>query len=107
MYLPETVLAYVSTLHFAGTCLSRDYLLECMELAAVVANKSSDLAGCFVEGRRMKELVEAFAVCSKALAVVTGDKKPGGSSNKKLREAGWYRELWSVTPTTARRSALE
>ena len=102
-YLPETVLAYVSTLHFAGTCLSRDYLLECMELASVVADKNSDIATCFVEERRMKELVEAFALCSKALAVVSADKKPAVSSNKKLRESGWSRDLWSVKPTTARR----
>lgn len=102
-YLPETVLAYVSTLHFAGTCLSRDYLLECMELASVVADKNSDIATCFVEGRRMTELVEALALCSKALAVVTADKKPAGSSSKKLREAGWSRDLWSVRPEAARR----
>ncbi|SPO04213.1 related to nuclear pore protein [Cephalotrichum gorgonifer] len=102
-YLPETVLAYVSTLHFAGTCLSRDYLLESMELASVVADKNSDIATCFVEARRMKELVESFALCSKALAVTTGEKKASGSSSKKLREAGWSRELWSVKPATARR----
>lgn len=103
VYLPETVLAYVSTLHFAGTCLSRDYLLECMELASVVADKRSDIATCFAEARRMKELVEAFAMCSKALAVVSGDKKSSGSSSKKLRETGWSRELWSVSPAIARR----
>lgn len=34
-YLPETILAYISALHFAGTGLSRDNLLECMELAAL------------------------------------------------------------------------
>lgn len=93
----------MSTLHFAGTCLSRDYLLECMELASVVADKNSDIATCFVEGRRMKELVEAFALCSKALAVVSAEKKPAVSGNKKLREAGWSRDLWSVKPATARR----
>ena len=36
-YLPETIMAYISTLHFAGMCLSRDNLFECMELAAVIA----------------------------------------------------------------------
>jgi len=95
-YLPEVVLAYISTLHFAGTCLSRDNLLECMDLAAVIAQKDSDIAACFVEVGRMKELVEAFASCSKALAVMTGEKKAAGSSSKKLREMGWSRDLWSV-----------
>jgi nuclear pore complex protein Nup107 len=97
-YLPETVLAYVSTLHFAGTCLSRDNLLECMELAAVIAEKDSDIAASFVRAGRMKELVEAFASCSGALAIATGEKKGATSSSKKLREMGWSRDLWSVRP---------
>ena len=97
-YLPETLLAYVSALHFAGTGLSRDNLLECMELAAVIAERSSDLSECFVVAGRMKELVEAFAACSKALAISTGEKRAAGSSSKKLREMGWSRDLWSVKP---------
>lgn len=97
-YLPETILAYVSTLHFAGTCLSRDHLLECMDLAAVIAQKGSGVAACFVRENRMKELVESFAACSKALAIVTGEKKSAGSNSKKMREMGWSRDLWSVKP---------
>lgn len=96
VYLPETVLAYVSALHFAGTGLSRDNLLECMELAAVIAERNSDLSNSFVAAGRMKELVEAFAACSKALAISTGEKRAAGSSSKKLREMGWSRDLWSV-----------
>ncbi|KAF4449329.1 hypothetical protein F53441_7379 [Fusarium austroafricanum] len=95
-YLPETVLAYVGTLHFAGTGLSRDNLLECMELASIVAERDSDLSTAFVEAGRMKELVEAFAACSKALAISTGERRTAGSSSKKLREMGWSRDLWSV-----------
>lgn len=97
-YLPETILAYISTLHFAGTSLSRDHLLECMDLAAVIAQKGSNVAACFVKESRMKELVESFAACSKALAIATGEKKSAGSHSKKMRETGWSRELWSVKP---------
>ncbi|CAM1507317.1 Fc.00g069580.m01.CDS01 [Cosmosporella sp. VM-42] len=97
-YLPETVLAYVSALHFAGTGLSRDNLLEAMELAAVIAERNSDLSESFVKAGRMKELVEVFAACSKALAITTGEKRAAGSSSKKLREMGWSRDLWSVKP---------
>ncbi|KAJ9157306.1 Nucleoporin NUP84 [Pleurostoma richardsiae] len=97
-YLPETVMAYVSTLQFAGTSLARDNLLEAMELAAIVAEKDSDLGPLFVKTSRMKELVECFASCSKALAIWTGDHKKGSTSSKKLREMGWSRELWSVKP---------
>ncbi|KAK0383311.1 hypothetical protein NLU13_9224 [Sarocladium strictum] len=96
-YLTETILAYVSALHFAGTTLSRDYHLECMELASTIAEGESDLAASFLEAGRMRELVEAFAACSKALAVATGGAgRSAGVSNKKLREMGWSRDLWSV-----------
>jgi nuclear pore complex protein Nup107 len=96
-YLPEVILAYASTLQFAGTTTSRDYLLECMDLASVIAAKGSDVADLFVKVGRMKELVESFASCSKALAIWTSDVKKGpGASSKKLREMGWSRELWSI-----------
>lgn len=98
VYLPETLLAYISTLHFAGTTLTRDNFLECMELAATIAEKDSDIAASFIKANRMKELVEAFAACSKALAIASGEKKAANSSSKKLREMGWSRELWSVKP---------
>jgi nuclear pore complex protein Nup107 len=116
-YIPETVLAYISCLHFAGTSLSRDNLLECMELAAVIAEKDSDVAREFLKCGRMKELVESFASCSKALAIWTSDKKGSQTNSKKIREMGWYvfsarpvclssqcsppyrsRELWSIKP---------
>lgn len=95
-YLPETVLGYVSVLHFAGTCLSRDNLLECMELAALIAEKDSDVALTLMKSGRMEEMVEGFANCSKALAISVTDKKGAGGSSKKMREMGWSRDLWSV-----------
>ena len=88
-YIPETVITYISCLHFAGTSLSRDNLLECMELAAVIAEKGSDVAKEFMKCGRMKELVEAFASCSKALAIWTSDKKGSQTNSKKIRELGW------------------
>ncbi|KAL1883848.1 hypothetical protein VTK73DRAFT_7636 [Phialemonium thermophilum] len=97
-YLPETILAYVSSLHFIGTSLSRDYLLECMELAAVFAEKKSDVARQFVQAGRMKELLDSFAACSKALAIWTTEKKGAQTSSKKFKENGWSRELWSIRP---------
>lgn len=96
MYLPETTLAYVSALHFGGTSLSRDNLLECMDLATVIAGRDSDLADSFVKAGRMAELVKSLTACSKALAVATGEKRPMGLSSKKLRERGWSRDLWFI-----------
>ncbi|KAL2757199.1 hypothetical protein ACRALDRAFT_1049406 [Sodiomyces alcalophilus JCM 7366] len=97
IYLPEAVLAYISTLHFAGTCLSKDYLLECLDVAAAVAEKESDIAACFIKTGRMQNLVEAFACCGKALTIVAGERKVTGSTTKKMRELGWSRDVWSVT----------
>ncbi|KAH8883986.1 hypothetical protein GQ53DRAFT_786529 [Thozetella sp. PMI_491] len=97
-YIPETILGFVSSLHFVGTSLSRDNLLECMELAAVIADKDSDVAKEFLRSGRMKELLESFASCSKALAIFATEKKGTQSSSKKLREMGWSKELWSIKP---------
>ncbi|KAI0858333.1 nuclear pore protein 84/107 [Xylaria cubensis] len=95
-YLPETIIGYVSVLHFAGTSLSRDNLLECMELASIIARKDADVAAVLMKAGRMKEIVEGFANCSKALAINSNEKKGIGGSSKKLREMGWTREIWSV-----------
>lgn len=97
-YIPETVLAYISCLHFAGTSLSRDSLLECMELSAVVAEKDSDVCYEFKKAGRLKELFESFTSCSKALAIWNSDAKKGhhNTNSKKMRELGWSRELWSI-----------
>lgn len=86
----------MSALNYAGVRVSRDYLLEAMELAAIIAQRDSDLAPTLSAGGRMKELVEAFAACSKSLAIATSEKRGAGLGNKKLREMGWSRDLWSV-----------
>ncbi|KAL8304404.1 hypothetical protein RB597_004400 [Gaeumannomyces tritici] len=96
-YLPELVIGYASTLHAAGTSSTRDFLLECMDLAAHIAEENSDLAALLVRTGRMKELLESFASCSKALAIWTTDLKKGqGPNSKKYRETGWSRELWTI-----------
>jgi nuclear pore complex protein Nup107 len=67
-----------------------------MELASLVAERESDLETCFVQAKRVRELLEAFTLSSKALAVATGEKRATGTGSKKLREMGWSRDLWSV-----------
>lgn len=99
-YLPDTIIAYVAALQYGGSCLTRENLLEAMDLAATIAGKDSDLAELFVKTGRMKELVEAFASCSKALAIHAADgKKEGRTSAKKMREMGWSKDLWTVKGT--------
>lgn len=92
------IIGYVSVLHFTGMALTRDNLLECMELSAVIARKDADVAAVIMKAGRMKELVEGFANCSKALAISSSDKKTAAVINSKrmMREHGWTRELWSV-----------
>lgn len=96
-YLPDTIIAYIATLQYAGSCLTRENLLEAMDLAAIIAEKDSDIADLFVKTGRMKELVEAFASCSKALAVHAAEgKKESRAGSKKIKEMGWSRDLWTV-----------
>ncbi|KAG9627278.1 hypothetical protein KCV04_g11505, partial [Aureobasidium melanogenum] len=66
-YLPEVVLAYNTVLCAGAHMISRDNLLRSMELANDVANDKTGLAECFMESRRMRELVVAFAQSSETM----------------------------------------
>lgn len=94
-YLPETLLAYISVLQFGGTALTRDFLLECMELCALIADEDSDLLALFSKSNRMGDLVEAFASASKTLLLITSAKQGPTSRSKKMRIKGWKQDLWS------------
>ena len=96
VYLPETLLAYISVLKFGGSALTRDFLMECMDLAAVVADEDSDLLELFTKTGRMEELVEAFASASKSLMMITSAKQGTTSRSKKRRVKGWKQEVWTV-----------
>ena len=97
-YLPETILAYILTLQFGGTSLTRDFLMECMDLCTHVASEGSDLLELFVKTGRLQDVVEAFAQASKALLVVTSSRQGAGSRSKKMKVRGWTQELWTVKP---------
>ncbi|KAL2067097.1 hypothetical protein VTL71DRAFT_1521 [Oculimacula yallundae] len=97
-YLPETILAYIAVLQIGGTTLTREFLMECMELSATIAGEDSDVLEVFQRTGRMPELVEAFAMVSKDLLMLTAQKATPGSRSKKLRRKGWTPELWSVKP---------
>jgi len=99
-YLPETLLAYIVSLQFAGNVLTRDFLMECMELSALIAEEDSDLLKLFIETGRMSELVEALAMASKSLLLVTSARQASGArtSSKKMRLKGFTQSLWNVKP---------
>lgn len=92
-YIPECILAYNSALWLAGHFISRAWLVECMELAQMVA-QTPMLTNAFVEGGRMKELVRAFAIDSEALLQAT---EQGGSKAKKIKTDKGNSDLWKVS----------
>ncbi|OAL21048.1 hypothetical protein AYO22_08332 [Fonsecaea multimorphosa] len=100
-YIPECILAYNSALWFAGHFASRAWLVECMTLAQVVA-ETPMLTNAFVESRRMKELVRAFAVDSQALLQATEQGASGGaggsaSRTKKIKTDKGNADIWKVS----------
>ncbi|KAL1306728.1 hypothetical protein AAFC00_005393 [Neodothiora populina] len=60
-YLPEVVLAYNAALCAAAHLKSRDYFMNAMDLAAVVADNKTGLAVAIMAAGRMTEVVTAFA----------------------------------------------
>jgi hypothetical protein len=95
-YLPGTLLAYITVLQFAGLSLTRDFLLECMELSSTIAEEGSDLLDLFRKSGHMQELVEVLALASKALLLASSSPKNKTTRSKKLRMRGWSQELWNV-----------
>ncbi|KAH8808390.1 107-domain-containing protein [Xylogone sp. PMI_703] len=95
-YLPETILAYICTLQYAGGMLTREFLMDCMDLSALIATEGSDLLELFVKTGRMQELVEMFATASKELLIITSDKPGSKSASKRIRAKGWRQDLWNV-----------
>lgn len=91
-YLPEIVLAYVASLHAAGYLLSRENMLQCLDVATeIAANK--DLVQCFKESGRMKELVHSFALTSKAMLELG---ESNASSRKNKNRSGRSLGIWEV-----------
>ena len=83
---------YNSVLHYGGHNLSRENLLKCLDLAAIIAEEGSDLAECFIAAGRMSELVDSMAVVSKSvLSAQEQASKP--SKGKKLE--GRTLSIWN------------
>ncbi|KAI9732472.1 MAG: Nucleoporin nup84 [Claussenomyces sp. TS43310] len=95
-YLPEVILAFDNILHLSGAILSRDNLLESINLSTIIAAEDSDLADMFVKKGRMEELVQTFAEDSTALLEATGPGRGKKGTSKKLKELGWTRDIWDI-----------
>lgn len=89
-YLPEIFIAYVVVLHAAGGLVSREALLDAMDLSTVIANgnvdndaeESNGLAECFVKAGRMRELMEVFAETSKTMLILKASGRPWKQNRK-------------------------
>lgn len=74
-YLPEILIAYNTVLHAAGNLVSREALLESMDLATVIAEKDNPLSDDFVKAGRMRELMTGFALTSEVMLVLKAEGK--------------------------------
>lgn len=87
-YVPELFLDYHSALFYSAHVLSSELLVQCMNLSVQVS-ENEHLTRSFIGSRRMRELVDALAVSSKAM--VNSRAEPG----KKLL-GGEVLGIWSV-----------
>lgn len=94
-YIPEIVLAYNTVLHSAGSLISRDNLIESMDLSTTIARDGSYIAECFVRAKRMRELVTSFAETSKAMLIL---KEAGRPWRSKKDKEGKDLGLWEIGP---------
>lgn len=94
-YLPSLLLAQISALQCAGSLISREYLLKCLDLSITVAN-SPGMMECLVGTKRAPEVVDAFACVSRALLLQ--NERSGGKAAKatKASRSGWTTTIWNV-----------
>ena len=86
-YIPEVVIAYNTVLHAAGNLITRECLLESMQLSVTIATgkepqerrgNEEDVNGLeesFVQAGRMRELVTSFALTSKVMLMLKAEGK--------------------------------
>jgi len=77
--------------------LTRDFLLEVMNLAPTIAQKDSDILELFTKTERMQDLLTSFARASKTLVVVSSERKQRSGQTKKMKLKGWNYDLWNIT----------
>lgn len=92
--MPEVLLAYAHVLDVSARFVSRDLLLEIMDLATLIAAEGSDIGTCFVDAGRMAELVTAFAFASQG--IITAQERFGGPKKSKKKLDGRSLEIWTT-----------
>lgn len=113
MYIPEVVLAYNTVLHAAGNLITREALLESMDLSVAIAQdgattpatggsdasktgevvSGNGLAEAFKQAGRMRELVDSFALTSKVMLIL---KAEGKAWKARKDRAGKELGVWEI-----------
>ena len=105
-YLPEVVIAYATVLHAAGNLITREALLDSMDLSVMIATgkdgtgsnegdevEVNGLLECFVKTARMRELMSVFANTSKLMLVLKAEGRPWKSKKDRIgRDLG----IWEL-----------
>ncbi|KXT02713.1 hypothetical protein AC578_5450 [Pseudocercospora eumusae] len=94
-YVPELVIAYNTVLHSAGYLISRDNLIDSMDLSVTIADDKNRLSEVCVQAGRMRELVASFASTSKAMLILKAEGKKWTSRKMKGRE-GKDLGIWEI-----------
>ena len=89
-YIPELFLDYHNALYYTGHVLSGEILVQCMNLGIQIS-ENEHLTRSFVGAQRMRELVDALAMSSKAMVNTRANSK----SDKKL-PGGETMGIWNV-----------
>jgi nuclear pore complex protein Nup107 len=96
-YYPDIVLAYLSVLLSGSFFIHRDSATKAMDLATVVADKERGwLQKAFLETGRMSELVEAFAIVSRAMLKLGEHDLSKSKPAKKRGNRGETLRIWDV-----------
>ena len=108
-FLPECVLAYNAVLFFAGHAISRSWLVECMNLAQLVATNET-ITNAFVDAKRMREFVDAIALSAQGMIEASelgrrgkGSRNPSKGEKDRDAQLG----LWNISWETADSQDLE
>lgn len=93
-YIPELIIAYNTVLHAAGYLISRENLIESMDMSVTIADDKNQLAECFTAAGRMREMVTSFAHTSKSMLVLKAEgRKWTSRKDRQGKDLG----IWEVS----------
>lgn len=87
------IIGYISALHAAGRLLSREHLIQCMDIATEIAQNES-LIETFKESGLIEDLVDSFARTSQTMLELNQN---GPLKRRKGRAAHKSLGIWDIT----------